>query len=213
MIFIEDLGMKFPYENAKRKYRYGLYKCPVCSRIVEMNSSVVKTQGTKSCQNCKHTQRNGHKDTGSKLYRCWCNMKSRCYNKNTKSYKNYGERDINVCEEWTENYVNFKDWALANGYKDGLSLDRINNDGNYEPSNCRWTVKTVQARNTRKIRKDNKTGYRGVQKSNTNGKFRVQVGINGANVHLGTFNSLIDAARAYDKYVIDNSLEHTLNFK
>ena len=76
-------------------------------------------------------------------------MKQRCSNPNHKSYHNYGGRGIIVCDEWKNNYQAFYDWSMNNGYKEGLSIDRINNNGNYEPSNCRWTDKITQNNNTR----------------------------------------------------------------
>lgn len=76
-------------------------------------------------------------------------MKRRCYSKNNKSYKDYGGRGIIICEEWLKDSNNFYNWALQNGYKEGLSIDRIKNDGNYEPSNCKWSTKKEQNNNKR----------------------------------------------------------------
>ena len=72
------------------------------------------------------------------IYDAWRNMKRRCYLKTAKYYKNYGGRGIRVCDEWRDNYGSFLEWALANGWQEKLQLDRIDNDGNYEPNNCRW---------------------------------------------------------------------------
>lgn len=72
-----------------------------------------------------------------KIYICWRNMKTRCFNPNHKLWHCYGGRKITVCTEWL-NFENFMNWAYENGYKEGLSLDRIDNNGNYEPSNCQW---------------------------------------------------------------------------
>ncbi len=88
---------------------------------------------------------------GGRLYRIWAGMKSRCYNPNRKKYTNYGARGIRVCDEWQE-YLSFKQWALKNGYDKSLSIDRLNNDGNYEPTNCRWATPTQQAENTTRSR-------------------------------------------------------------
>ena len=80
------------------------------------------------------------------------NMKKRCYDTKSAAYKNYGERGIVVCDEWNKKggYQSFKEWAISSGYKDNLSLDRIDVDGNYCPENCRWVDNFTQANNTRK---------------------------------------------------------------
>lgn len=83
----------------------------------------------------------------TKLYGRWVMMKQRCYNSNNKDYYSYGARGIVVCDEWKHNYLNFHNWAYANGYDDNLSIDRINVDGSYEPDNCRWVDKDIQANN------------------------------------------------------------------
>lgn len=113
---------------------------------------------TKSCgcliakvqtERCKEMglQNRIHNDTGSRLYMIWANMKERCYNKNNPKYKNYGDRGIIVCDEWKYSYVCFREWALSNGYSNLLTIDRIDVDGNYEPSNCRWTTNVEQSNN------------------------------------------------------------------
>lgn len=85
----------------------------------------------------------------SPLYGVWAGMKSRCYTTTNKSYKNYGGRGIKVCEEWLNDYISFYNWAITNGYRQGLSIDRIDVNGNYEPSNCRWADASTQSRNKR----------------------------------------------------------------
>jgi hypothetical protein len=87
--------------------------------------------------------------TQDRLKRIYDKMKARCYVSTSKNYPNYGGRGITICDEWLESFSTFADWAVNNGYCDELSIDRINVNGNYEPSNCRWTDSKIQANNRR----------------------------------------------------------------
>lgn len=89
-----------------------------------------------------------HGDSRTKFYQRWCSMIQRCENPNIPCYVHYGGRGITVCDEWHD-YATFKKWALENGFNESLTIDRIDVDGNYEPSNCRWVTRKVQESNKR----------------------------------------------------------------
>lgn len=92
-----------------------------------------------------------HHDTGTRLFKIWGGMHERCERAKHPHYKDYGGRGISVCEEWKE-YLPFKEWAIKNGYDENLTIDRIDNNGNYCPTNCRWVTQTVQHNNKRSNR-------------------------------------------------------------
>lgn len=91
-----------------------------------------------------------HGDSHTRLFRIWTGIKTRCFDKNDKTYKRYGGRGISMCQEWKDDFTKFRDWALANGYSDELTCDRIDNDKGYSPDNCRWATYKQQGRNTSK---------------------------------------------------------------
>lgn len=144
MILIKKLGRR---KNKTGKYfhSWGLFSCSYCGEDVERYLGNGKKYTSCGCNWIKHGE------AGSRLYKIWLNMKERCLNPNESAYKNYGERGITICNEWLK-YINFRDWALNNGYKDDLTIDRENNNGNYEPNNCRFVTLIVNNQNRRSIK-------------------------------------------------------------
>ena len=210
LILLEDLGTMFTTESSKRKYRFGIYKCGFCGTDFKANTYAIIQGKTKSC-GCYQKRRASestktHGLIETRLYRIWADIKSRTLNINTKGFNDYGGRGITICDEWKNDVKSFYDWAITNGYLEGLSLDRIDNDGNYCPENCRWTTPTIQARNQR-VCKNNKSGYKGVAFRKDNNNFRVTITVNKKGIHLGHFKTAVEGAIAYNNYIIENNLE------
>jgi hypothetical protein len=93
-----------------------------------------------------------HGKRKTRLYRIWANIKTRCTNTNDPHFDRYGGRGITICDEWKNDFKAFYDWSMSNGYADDLTIDRIDNNGNYEPSNCRWVTVAEQNRNKRNVK-------------------------------------------------------------
>lgn len=165
-----------------------------CGNITIVRQSDLRGGRTLSCGCYNYESRNvKHGFSSTKLYDVYIHMKQRCNNKRDKSYKDYGGRGIKVCKEWSNNPESFIEWANTNGYKDGLTIDRIDVDGNYCPENCRWADHETQCINQR-IRKDNKTGVKGVYKSGNS--YIAQIRRNGKRKYLGSYKNLDDAIKA-----------------
>lgn len=138
---LTPIGESYQKFNGKQNYRYILCKC-ICGNVKEYLFINIQQNHTKSC-GClnidKIIQRNTkHNLSQHSLYKIYTGMKTRCYNSNELIYENYGERGIKICQEWLNSFQIFYDWAIQNGWKNGLEIDRINNDGDYEPKNCRF---------------------------------------------------------------------------
>jgi len=128
-----------------------------CGNIKEISSRLLTTGHAKSC-GCLQRERVGEINFkhgyshGDRLYNIWNGIKDRCRNPNKKTYKFYGGKGIKICKEWQDDFLSFRKWALNSGYKDDLTIDRIDNDGNYEPNNCQWLTLKENTDKARAIR-------------------------------------------------------------
>lgn len=196
LLVIEHAGVHTTPCGTKRQ----LWKC-VCDcgaeKIVQGNALL---QGhTKSCGCWKYEKIKEHNTTHGgvhdRLYGIWKNMKYRCNNPNDKRYATYGGKGIRVCKEWSDSYQAFKEWAYANGYDDSAefqkcTLDRIDNNSDYEPSNCRWVDKFTQANNT----------------SNNH-----HVELNGIKMTIAEFARTMNISKNHARYYIDKFEREVMN--
>ncbi len=151
-------------DQEKTSDRYGVWwrcRCD-CGREFTTKIDYLRSGNTKSCGCLKSKYQlpekplqglTSHRLSHHPLYGVHSAMLGRCFNPKDQSFKYYGGRGITVCKEWKESFRAFFDWSMANGYRKGLCIDRHNNHGNYEPSNCRWTTQLVNNRNMRRMKR------------------------------------------------------------
>lgn len=143
----------------RREWSYWMCRCD-CGNEIVTEGKALRVGHTKSCGCLSHetasnlcVSRSTHGMRRHPLYNVYQGMIKRCEKPSEKSYKDYGARGIAMCAEWRQDPLAFFRWALANGYKSGLTIDRIDNNGNYEPGNCRWADRITQGSNKRNNRR------------------------------------------------------------
>lgn len=178
-----------------------LCKCD-CGNIKRISGANLKTGVSISCGCIKRQseRKDGHGLTNSKIYNSWRGMKERCDNPKNKRYSSYGGRGITYDEKWKTFKGFYED--MGSSHKEGLELDRIDVDGNYDKDNCRWVDQTEQCYNQR-LRKDNKSGKTGVFLIKTSGKWLAYIRVNNIKIRLGVFETKDDAIVAREKAEID----------
>ena len=193
-----------------------------CGNIVELKSSHLRVDGNrrpnKSC-GCKKTKQKGNTIKYKRIYNIWKCMIARCNNPKNSSYGRYGALGTKVCKEWENSFDLFLDWSLNNGYKEDLTIDRIDNKKGYEPSNCKWSTYLEQEHH-RKIFKNNKTGHTGVDFMKRLDKYRSSIMREGKRYTLGFYSDLEEAIKdrcLAEKYYENNKtlegVEKILNYK
>ena len=206
---IEDLGLCYATTNSKHRVSMGVYKC-FCGNEFKAIKTRVNHCLVKSC-GCYTVKRStSHGCRKHRLYGTYKQMISRCYDVNNMNYILYGGRGIDVCNEWQDikNFIN----DMYPSFVEGLTLDRIDNNKGYSKDNCRWATQTTQCRNTRRLTNLNTSGYRGVSWDKKRNKWYATITLENKTKNLGRYDDIIEAAKARDKYIIDNNLEHTKNF-
>lgn len=159
--FKDEIGKKYGRLTVTKRAAYNnrgsaLWECLCeCGKTIVVSGSSLRKGHTRSCGCLRDEKarermtamRTKHGDSHTKLNRIWRGMKERCYNESNNSYQRYGSRGILVCPEWRDNFNAFRDWALANGYREGLTIERKDNDGHYSPENCCWMTLQKQQEN------------------------------------------------------------------
>lgn len=147
------------YSHTDKNYRsYWLCRCSCGKEKIILRHSLMSGR-SKSCGHTIKYNSTKHNSSYKRLYNIWRCMKQRCNNKNNTNYYNYGGRGISTCNDWSKSFKTFEEWAINNGYKDTLTIDRINTNGNYEPNNCKWSTRKEQANNKRYTKNKNTIIY------------------------------------------------------
>lgn len=204
---IEEL----PLSKSKQRMVLFICDCGNTSKTLLLN---LVSGNTKSC-GClrkkvasKKATTHGHSKT--RIYRIFHGMKNRCFNPKNQAYKDYGGRGISICQEWLDDFMSFYNFCLENGWERGMEIDRIDNDGWYQPDNCRFVCGDINKNNRRTLFKNNTSGYRGVSKIGVS--YKVTVANGGKSFQKRGFKTAEEAARFRDKYCIENGLSVPLNF-
>lgn len=220
-VFVDLTGKRFGHlevlslvQNGKTR-RSWLAICDCGKKKVIGESRLFPMKGRnpdKSC-GCFQLKQHGWSVEHPRIFKVWRNMLSRCFDPTADNYARYGGKGTTVCDEWKNDFGSFLQWSLNNGYRDKLTLDRINSGEPYRPSNCRWADYYTQAQN-KGISSRNCTGVTGVSRSAKQNTYRAYIRRDGIQKVLGKFKNLEDAIlarkRAEEYYSAHGTLEDYL---
>ena len=195
------LGEGVKPETRKSKEKFWLCEC-ICGNRITTSGYQLRSGKTQSCgclakERISELAKTGtarkHGMYNTRIYKNYHGMKARCYNSKHAKYSIYGARGISICDEWLgdDGFVNFYNWAMANGYDDDKTIDRVDVDGDYSPANCRWADASLQGYN-RHVQSNNSTGHRGISKLK-NGRFRAYIKKDNKQISLGWYDKIEDA--------------------
>ncbi len=208
MKVIEDLGMKKPTPNYYKKVRMAIFECTNCKQPFEAVVSK-KAESQLYCKCCIGiSAKKPYRE--HKLYRIWADTRAKLKIPTGSRKVAYFDKGIKMCPEWDTSYETFYNWAINNGYKEGLTIDRIDNDGDYTPENCRWVDYHIQITNQRVIKATNTTGYKGICKV-TDAKWSAHIKWKHVGYGLGVFKDALTAAKVYDSTVKIMGWPHSVN--
>ena len=213
MKIIEDLGMKKSRGSSNRNTRFAIFECNQCNKHFETIIARAKIKNQEKCKSCSQTKHGLSKDS---LYNRYYSMIKRCYNEKSDHYASYGAIGVTVCKEWLDSFESFAKWALENGYKKHLELDKDIGSAElgispaiYSPSTCRFITSEENNIHRKQLMRTNSTGYKGVTRHRD--KFKATINVETEFIHLGLWGSQLEAAKAYDYFIKSNSLNRALN--
>lgn len=201
------IGVPFCVRIGGLRFPYVVLECK-CGTVKAVRAYDLNSRESCGCIRLEKTRKHG--EATSRLYVMWRAMRIRCQDPTDREFERYGGAGILVCDEWLV-YENFRDWALAHGYADDLTIDRIKGQLGYSPDNCRFATRKQQAQNRRR-RVTSGSPYKSVHQRSS-GRWRASIFANGKRVNLGHFATAEAAALAYDKAAKQYFGDHaSLNF-
>jgi hypothetical protein len=204
--------LKYTHKNKHGKKIYSC-KCLLCGNEFSSMGTLIKNGRIKSCGCIRKTNagnlNKSHGMTHTRIYKIWKGMRNRCNNPNYHSYHRYGGRGIRVCDRWEEFENFYKD--MSKEYFDTAEIDRVNNNKDYSPDNCRWVSHKENSNNRSKY--NSNSDYTGVFKTKKYGTYQVNLSHNRKVIYIGSYKTLKEAVNARKEFIIDFNKKNNTNYK